>query len=144
METITSPDTLQPIIWTIGHSNVSLDRFIELLEDADIKTVIDCRSTPRSRWPHFNADRLGDSLTNVSMYYEPRGYNLGGLGKNVDFAETLDELAARASEGERIALLCSEGDPKKCHRTTLLAPELEARDVRIEHLLYAKNPLNRA
>jgi hypothetical protein len=69
--------------------------------------------------------------------YEFRGNNLGGLGENDFFDETLDEVAKRAFDGERIALMCSEGKPQECHRGTILAPELEKRHLSIKHLLYS-------
>lgn len=124
-------------IWTIGHSNKGIADFLRLLVHSDIQTVIDCRSKPRSRWHQYNQTMLNSYLDATRISYEFRGCNLGGLSGNVYFDETLDELQERAEAGERIALLCSEGDPKKCHRGTILAPELGNRGIQIEHLLYA-------
>jgi uncharacterized protein (DUF488 family) len=126
------------IIVSVGHSNVSFEKLLGLLKNAEIQTVVDCRSKPKSRWPQFNHSQLAASLLRAGISYEWRGSNIGGLGDNVFFDETLDELAARATKGERIALLCSEGKPEQCHRGTILAPELENRGVTIKHLLYEK------
>jgi uncharacterized protein (DUF488 family) len=132
----------QPIVFSAGHSIVSIDRLIELLKRADIQTVMDCRTKPHSRWRQFNHSVLAASLLRADIRYEWRGSNIGGLGDNVFFDETLDEIARRATDGERLVLLCSEGKPKDCHRGTILTPELENRGVAVEHLLY--EPAQRA
>jgi uncharacterized protein (DUF488 family) len=123
-------------IWTVGHSNKSYAALAELLKSAEIGTVIDCRTKPYSRWPQFTGTRLASLLADDEIGYEFRGTNLGGLGGNVFFDETLDELKERANDGERIALLCSEGKPEDCHRGGVLAPALMSRGATIKHLLY--------
>ncbi|MFZ2125264.1 MAG: DUF488 domain-containing protein [Candidatus Saccharimonadales bacterium] len=125
-------------IWTIGHSNKDITTFINLLQTVNVQTVVDCRTKPRSRWLHFNAEQLATHLASVQINYEFRGHNLGGLAGNVHFDETLDELKDGAEHGERIALLCSEGKPEQCHRGMILAPALEKRGVSVVHLLYEK------
>lgn len=121
--------------WSIGHSNRSLNEFIELLESADIQTVIDVRTKPRSRFYWFNGASLARSLEAIGMNYEHQ-VSLGGLERGDDYDEVLDSLVARVGTGERLALLCSEGKPEQCHRGTELTPELVKRGVRVEHLLY--------
>lgn len=126
-------------IFTIGHSNRNFDEFIQLLNEAEIQTVVDCRSKPRSRWYQYNQSILSASLDENGIKYESRGNNLGGLSGNVNFDETLNEICVRSQSGERIALMCSEGDPKKCHRGTVLTPELESRGIVVNHLLYVNS-----
>jgi len=122
-------------IFTIGHSNVGIDVFLELLQSADIQTVIDCRTKPMSRWRQYWHSPLARKLMYADIFYEWRGKNIGGLGENVDYDDTLSEIANRAHK-ERIALMCSEGNPEDCHRATDLAPELEKRGIRVVHLRY--------
>ncbi len=111
-------------IWTIGHSNVNIDTFLELLQSVQIQTVIDCRSKPQSRWRQFSHTAIARHLVYADIYYEWRGKNIGGLGGNIEYGETLDEITGRASS-ERIAIMCSEGKPEQCHRGSELTPELE-------------------
>jgi hypothetical protein len=40
-----------------------------------------------------------------------------------------------ASRRERIALLCSEGDPRGCHRERLIAPSLRALGCQVRHIM---------
>lgn len=132
-----------PTVWSIGHSNKDIGEFLRLLMTANVQTVIDCRSKPRSRWYQYNQTMLLRYLEEKGITYEFRGGNLGGLSGNVYFDETLDEVRARAVGGERIALMCSEGEPKNCHRGSVLTPELNNRGIRVEHLLYMKMRSNR-
>src|SRR6185369_9895712 len=136
VETEINPSIEPKIVFTVGHSDRSIAEFIALLQSAKVQTIIDCRTRPRSRWAQFRQGPLCNHLNAVGISYEPRGRNIGGLAGNVEFDETLDEIARRAEEGEQIALLCAEGDYKKCHRGTLLAPELEKRGMTVGHLLY--------
>jgi uncharacterized protein (DUF488 family) len=65
--------------FTIGHSNRSLEEFIELLTGAHINLVADIRTVPRSRTnPQFNEDRLPDALVAFDISYEHMAA-LGGL-----------------------------------------------------------------
>ena len=125
----------QPKMWSIGHSNVQLEQFISLLSTADIQTIIDVRTKPRSRFWWFNGSALAGSLEAIGVRYEHQP-SIGGFARGDDYANVLDSLASRAESGERLAIMCSEGRPEQCHRGTELAPELEARGVKVEHLLY--------
>ncbi len=129
-------ENVQPVIYSIGHSNRSFDEFQKLLFNAGIQTVIDCRSRPRSRFPQFNQNRLQSNLADSSIYYEFKGDNLGGLGTNVDQVETIDDLSERVKLGECIVLMCSEGNPANCHRSSVLAPLFESKGLVVCHLLY--------
>ena len=47
-------DDEKPTIYTIGHSNHSINAFIELLRGADVDAVADLRSVPYlKRYPQF-------------------------------------------------------------------------------------------
>ena len=46
-------------LWTIGHSNQSLEQFIELLKEYEIEVLADIRHLPGSRkYPWFNQENL--------------------------------------------------------------------------------------
>lgn len=52
-----------PAFLTIGHSNRSLEEFLDLLTDSGAEVVIDVRKLPGSRAnPQFNADVLAPAL----------------------------------------------------------------------------------
>lgn len=124
------------VVFTIGHSNVSGEKLLERLSLYEIDRVIDVRTKPYSRWcPQFNRNQLENSLAESDINYDWRGNNLGGLGINVDYEQTLQWVFDRA-EYENIALLCSEGSYLKCHRYSILTPDLEKLGAELVHIGY--------
>src|SRR5437763_5013521 len=64
-------------LWTIGHSILSIEDFIERLISFEIQLLVDVRSFPGSRrYPHFNRDALKGSLGAARIDY----IHLPGLG----------------------------------------------------------------
>lgn len=139
-------------ILTIGHSNHSIERFIELLRGARIDAVTDVRSQPLSRWnPQFSFDPLRDRLRSAGIHCVFMGDQLGARPKDpafyrgdvVDYgllAESppFQEGIRRLMEGRsryRIALMCAEKEPLECHRTLLVARELQRKGVEVAHIL---------
>jgi uncharacterized protein (DUF488 family) len=54
-------------IYTIGHSTHELDRFLALLAQHEVETLVDIRSFPGSRkHPHFNQGNLAAALSKAS------------------------------------------------------------------------------
>ncbi|HWB10703.1 MAG TPA: DUF488 domain-containing protein [Pirellulales bacterium] len=126
-------------IWTIGHSNRSLDEFVALLTGEQIGLVADIRRFPASRaHPHFNADALAAALErrgigfrhyvalggrrNTRLPDSPNtGWRVDAFNRYADymasdeFSAALDELMAAAAE-RRTAIMCSEAVPWRCHR----------------------------
>ena len=142
------------MIYTIGHSKHPIDHFVALLERHAIGAVADVRSTPYSRFnPQFNRDRLQASLAAAGMRYVFLGEELGARSKDPDcYDETgrvsYAKLAATPSFGRgldrltsgmrdhRIAIMCAEREPLDCHRTILVARELEKLGVPVMHILH--------
>ena len=126
---------------TIGHSNRSLDDFIEMLRQAHVKVLVDVRSFPRSRTnPAFNIDSLPNDLADFQIGYR-HCLSLGGRrSKQPGVDETTnamwrvrsfhnyadyalgDEFAEgfggllRLGRDQRVALMCSEAVWWRCHR----------------------------
>jgi uncharacterized protein (DUF488 family) len=69
-------------VWTIGHSTRTIDEFISLLEENEIKLLADVRAWPGSkRYPQFNKEALAESLTAHGIRYE-HFPELGGKRKS--------------------------------------------------------------
>jgi uncharacterized protein (DUF488 family) len=139
-------------IYTVGHSNHTIESFVALLRKHAIEVLVDVRSQPYSRYvPHFNREVLARVLREQGFIYEHRGGRLGGrptdegflladgsvdydrVRASEDFQQALDELLALARE-RRVALMCAEGDHRRCHRGQLIAPALLAHDVSVLHI----------
>src|SRR5688572_7325913 len=66
-------------LWTIGHGNRSSEDFVQLLQYANIETVIDVRAYPVSRrHPHFSRPPLAAALAGAGIEYLWEGAALGG------------------------------------------------------------------
>src|SRR5262245_29903728 len=66
-------------LFTIGHSNLTADRFAALLAEAGVTTLIDVRSLPFSRpFPWFSGKRLAERLARDRVSYTAMGDALGG------------------------------------------------------------------
>jgi uncharacterized protein (DUF488 family) len=139
------------VIWTIGHSNHSARRFIDLLHGAGIDCVADVRSTPFSRRnPQFSQKALAAALKDAGIEYWFLGDALGARPKDPDCYEdgkaSYARIAATAafqeaihglideSHAKRIALMCAEKEPLDCHRTILVGRALAQRDTELGHI----------
>jgi uncharacterized protein (DUF488 family) len=144
---------------TIGHSNRSLDEFVELLKGAQIDLVADIRTIPRSRTnPQFNKDALPEAMAAFDISYEHmaalgglRGktrtssQNVNGFWTNASFHNYADYalteqfqagLAHLLDEGHRrrCAIMCSEAVWWRCHRR-IVADYLIARSETVFHIM---------
>jgi uncharacterized protein (DUF488 family) len=147
--------TMPPIILTIGHSTRPIEDFIHLLDAHGVKRLVDVRTLPRSGHnPQFNQDSLSAELKRRDIAYT----HLPGLGglrharkdssnlgwKNAgfrgfadymqtpDFEKYLTQLIAMAKK-ERLAIMCAEAVPWRCHRS-LISDALLVRGLRVEEI----------
>jgi len=129
-------------IYTLGHSNLSMGEFLELLRSWGIEIVADVRRFPTSKkHPHFSRENLGPALKEAGIEYVFLGEELGGYrrGGYEAYTETegfrrglgrLEELAVQG----KTAIMCAERDPRGCHRR-YIAAALAARGFRVIHIL---------
>ena len=143
------------VVLTIGHSTRPIEEFLHLLDAHGVKRLVDVRTVPRSRHnPQFNKESLPDTLRPRGIAYthmpalgglrRPRNdsTNLGWRNpgfrgfadymQTAEFAGALNALIAVA-EKERVAIMCAEAVPWRCHRS-LIADALVARGVRVEEI----------
>ena len=147
-------DVIDYKIFTIGHGGRTMDDVITQLKSWSIEYVIDVRSAPYSRYqPGFSKDSLARSLAQAGMKYVYMGHQLGGRpddptcyteNGNVNyseyrsrafFQEGISRLKRAGEQGYRVCLICSEGNPKSCHRSALVGAVLEDMEVEVVHLL---------
>jgi uncharacterized protein (DUF488 family) len=128
-------------VWTVGHSNHGPEKFVGLLKAHQISMLVDVRSRPFSRFPHFSRDNLIRLVRSNGIDYRYGGNVLGGQG-NVQvtaplFIAKMDLICEMAKEGQRVAMMCSEGKPCECHRAGKLTAWLHRhrKDVVTSHIL---------
>ena len=147
-----SQPAAQPTLFTIGHSNHTLEKFIGLLKQHNITAIADVRSIPFSRFnPHFNREALEASLRRENISYVHMGQQLGArrdepecfVGKqaNYELVAQLPNFRAgiarllAGSQQQRIALMCAEKDPITCHRTVLITRAFRHGAITVSHIL---------
>ncbi|MHC4176303.1 MAG: DUF488 domain-containing protein [Planctomycetota bacterium] len=74
------PSPAERTVWTLGHSNHPLERFLDLLKQHQITLLLDVRSSPYSRYAsQFNKEAICNALKAQGVDYLFLGDLLGGI-----------------------------------------------------------------
>ncbi|MBG6078179.1 MULTISPECIES: DUF488 family protein [unclassified Polaromonas] len=149
----------KPLVCTIGHSNRSIEDFVDLLLVNGIAHVLDVRTVPRSHHnPQFNLDTLPATLGSIEIAYS----HLPGLGglrhtradspntgwhnrsfrgyadymQTAEFNDNIQQVAELANR-ELCVLMCAEAVPWRCHRS-LISDALLIHGIRVEDIVGPK------
>ena len=136
-----------PTLYTIGHSTHTMQEFLDLLHAYKIMHIVDVRAIPKSRHvPWFNEKDLETALYKEKIAYTHLS-KLGGLRRanknsinigwhNVSFRgfadymqtpqffEGLKELNELITRNHRVAIMCAEAVPWRCHRSLIADAEV--------------------
>lgn len=139
-------------VFSIGHSNMSYRSLAALLRKWSIEQVVDVRTIPYSRHvPHFNYEVIRRKLQQSGFEYEYLGNQLGSRNSRMRnscenpsdyrrqiacdaFNDGIAQLLDLMDE-KRVAIMCVESDPYRCHRHTILAGELAKLGIVTQHIL---------
>lgn len=141
-------------IYTIGHSNYTMERLIDMLKYYNINCVVDIRGTPYSKYNiQFDKEAIRYTLTNAGFVYIYMGeelaakrirkdsYNNEGYSnfeeviKEEEFKRGVERLKNGCEKGYKIVLLGAMQDPIRCHRSILVGRELVKNDFDVKHIL---------
>ena len=146
-------------LFTIGHSNRTIEEFLDLLDGHDVELVVDVRRLPGStRYPQFDEDALAATLAEtgigfrraagltgrrpknpdvppeVNAWWENRSFhNYADHGLSDEFRRALAELREWGQE-RRVAVMCSEAVWWRCHRR-IIADHLLAHGDDVLHIM---------
>lgn len=148
-------------LFTLGHSNRSLEEFISLLESHHTEIIVDVRAFPVStRYLHFHKKNLEASLNEKNIAYLWWGKELGGFRKDADglgkdspnqgwekggfrnyadymLSEAFKIAAAKLTElaaAKIVACMCAEKFYWRCHRR-LISDYLVSQGHEVLHIL---------
>lgn len=149
------------LVMTIGHAARSLDEFIGLLTENEVVRVVDVRHFPRSRNnPQFNIETLPAELGEAGIGYthleslggrrrtHPDSINMGWRNTSfrgyADYMQTPEfraglDMLMELADRERVALMCAETVPWRCHRS-LIADALLVRGYRVQDIIGPGEP----
>lgn len=141
-------------IFTIGHTNYSVEKFVDLIRAYNINCVVDVRSTPFSKYtPQFNENNIKSELNKRGIYYLKMGNEFGArrnnrelytidgyldfekTRKDVEFLKGVERIKQGCNKGFNITLMCTEKDPFDCHRTIMVSKGLKDNGIIINHIL---------
>ena len=144
-----TPDSTGPALFTIGCSNGSLDELLAEIRRFGINALADVRSTPYSAYtPQFNRENLAEACRKEGVAYVYLGDEFGAMRTKsetmidgtvsapitdgiVDFTKVrqteafrrgVERVSRGLAKGLRIALMCTELEPEKCHRAVMVSP----------------------
>jgi uncharacterized protein (DUF488 family) len=146
-------------IWTIGHSTLTIEEFVNALQAHGIKLVADVRLLPGSkRYPQFNKEELAKSLKDCGINYEHfselggrrrpkknsrntawRNEAFRGYADHMETAEFVRGIMRLREITERdgaTAIMCAEAVWWKCHRS-LIADYLKTQGTEVIHIIDA-------
>ena len=145
-------------IWTIGHSTLTIESFLDALTTNAIALLVDVGRFPGSRrHPQFGCAALSHSLASRGIDYahyealggrrRPRANSRNTAWRNdsfrgyADYMETAEfpraiEVLVRDATARRVAIMCAEMLWWQCHRG-LIADYLKAHDHRVTHIAAA-------
>ena len=152
---VRKPDSQPLVVLTTGHSTRSIEDFIALLKEHEVKRLVDVRTIPKSAHnPQFAREALSPALHSARIHYR----HMPGLGgfrhpkrdsvnagwrnssfrgyadymQTPEFGKNLETLIELARE-ERTVIMCAEAVPWRCHRS-LIADALTVRGIEAREL----------
>ncbi|MCC3864952.1 DUF488 domain-containing protein [Terrisporobacter petrolearius] len=145
-------------IYTIGHSNYSFDKFIEILKKYNIDCVVDIRAIPYSKYNtqynkeffQTNLKRLGYTYIYMADEFGAKrktrtSYNNEGYADFAkviledDFKKGIERLKIGCIKGYRIVLLGAMQEPIRCPRAILVGKELIKEEFEVKHIMHEGN-----
>lgn len=139
-------------LYSIGHGARKTEDFITLLKQYGIRYVADVRSFPQSRFhPQFNRKALENSLGVKEITYVFLGNQLGGRPADktcyidgvIDYERVatkdfykigIERLKTAYEKSLPVAIMCSERDPRDCHRSKLIGKTLASIGIELLHI----------
>lgn len=141
-------------LYTIGHSQHSINYFASLLKKYNIDYLLDVRSTPYSKYAEqYNKENISRYMNFSEIKYSFMGkyfgarpqdkalYNSEGyldfekVRESTFFNRGVKNVILGLNQGHKIALMCTEKEPIDCHRAILVARAFELQGINAKHIL---------
>lgn len=139
-------------LYSIGHSNQTLEEFLRLIQSHGVNCIVDVRSVPASKYsPQFNQENLKNFLRSHGIQYLHFGDEFGArrtdcldddgqvnfeLAVNTPlFQQGVQRLMKGLEKGFLISLMCSEADPLECHRFSLVSRYFCNNGIDVRHIM---------
>lgn len=140
-------------LYTVGHSIYEIEDFIKLLQNNNINTIVDVRSTPYSKFaPQYNkellkqylkqneicyiymGDILGARYEDKNLLFDDGKVNFKKVQETKNFQDGIVRLERGIEKGYNISLMCSEKEAFDCHRFGLISEFLSKISINVNHI----------
>ncbi|MDI6708893.1 MAG: DUF488 domain-containing protein [Candidatus Thermoplasmatota archaeon] len=129
-------------IYSIGHSNRSLEEFVAILKSYKIELLVDIRRFPTSKFKQFKKENLAEALNMAGIEYKHLEELGGYRGGYEDYMQSQKweegyEYLKKLSSKKLAAFMCAEKFPFRCHRRWI-ARKLNLEGWEVVHILNEK------
>lgn len=145
----------ESFLYSIGHSNKTIDELVSELRLYGIQYLVDVRSMPYSKfYPQFNRELLKQTINQTGdIKYGYMGDVIGGLPQDEEcytdgkvdyrkikqklfFVEGIERLVKANEQGYKTCVMCSEGNPSMCHRSKLIGEAMREKGIIMQHICH--------
>lgn len=142
-------------IYAIGHSNYTLERFMNIIKGYNINCIADIRTVPYSKYNiQYNKEAFQAKLKLYDISYVYLGDELGVKRKDkksynnegyADFDKVIKEplfkvgierLKIGIEKGFKIAIMGAVQDPIRCPRAILIGRELVNEGIDVKYIMH--------
>lgn len=146
------------MVYTIGYAGTTIERFLQVLKDNKITTLIDIRSIPKSKYFYqYNDNILNKSLALYGIKYENWKSEFGArqlnpvffdedkildyskFAQSEQFQNGISKIKNLVQNNENLCLMCAEIDPINCHRAILCGKEIFSCEIDVTHIICKRN-----
>lgn len=143
------------IIYALGHSNYSFEKFITIIKEYNLNCVVDIRSIPYSKYNvQYNKEDFSKRLKELGYTYiymadqfgvkrdDKSSYNSEGYADfdkvrlEKSFRRGIERLKDGCKKGYRIVLLGAVQEPIRCPRAILVGRELEKEGFDVRYIVH--------
>ncbi len=144
-------------LYTIGHSTHTMEEFLDILRAHKIRHIVDVRTVPKSHHvPWFNAAKLAATLRKEKINYTHMpalgslrhankhslnsGWHNASFRGFADYMQTPEFFAGLCSlnsiikKVKKVAIMCAEAVPWRCHRSLIADAEV-IRHIKVFHIM---------
>jgi uncharacterized protein (DUF488 family) len=117
------------MIFTIGYEGLGIERFLEILRENRVRTLLDCRYDAISRNPDFSKSSLTSHLERIGIQYRhlkeygiPREIRKSGnaLYWYMENVKPKIDISLVELFEQPVCFMCMERNSASCHRKVIL------------------------
>ena len=82
----------------------------------------------------YMGDKIGGRYSNPSLLFPDGTVNYQKVQGTEQFQDGISQVLSIISSGKKIALMCAEKEPERCHRFALISRVLQSKGIKVIHV----------